>query len=132
MSDEQHQDGPERQQSKPLHWRLGERPMQFGYIFIWIFVFVVAGVLSSGAGLTFIFKHPPAERQGGGQPIPSRGTAPTLAREAGLQMPAKVVGEQDEISAKWPVHVQVPDGGEPRVGGAGRRPWRTCGNPRRL
>ena len=98
MSDEPHQDGPEpRQQSKPLHWRLGERPMQFGYIFIWIFVFVVAGVLSSGAGLTFIFKHPPAERQGGGQPIPSRGTAPTLAREAGLQMPAKVVGEQIKI-----------------------------------
>jgi hypothetical protein len=71
--------------------------MQFGYIFVWIFVFVVAGVLSSGAGLNFIFKHPPKERQGGGTPIPSRGTAPTLAREAGLQLPAKVVGEQIKI-----------------------------------
>ena len=73
-----------------LFARLGERAAQFAYIGLWAGLFLLAGVVSAGATFVPLFRAdppiaPPAE--------PELPAPPARAVEAGLKLPAKVIGD---------------------------------------
>ncbi len=74
--------------------------MQFGYVTLWILLFIVAGIASSGVGLS-LFMAPDAAK-----PVDPSATradersAPRLPVAQGLRLSAKVTGEQIRVWSK--------------------------------
>ena len=79
------------QKRRGLFARLGERAAQFAYIGIWVGLFVLAGLVSAGATFIPFFRPDPPVVPAAEPALPP---APTRNVEAGLKLPAKVVGEQ--------------------------------------
>jgi hypothetical protein len=71
--------------------RLGERTAQFAYIGLWAGIFLLAGIVSTGATFVPFFHRetpiPPAAE-------PTLPPAPQRILDGGLRLPAKVVGEE--------------------------------------
>lgn len=74
-----------------LFARLGERTAQFAYIGVWVGMFLLAGFVSAGATFIPFFKPDAPHVQAAEPPLPP---PPARAVEAGLKMPAKVIGEE--------------------------------------
>ena len=74
-----------------LFARLGERTAQFAYIGVWVGMFLLAGFVSAGATFIPFFTPDPPLVPAVEPPLPP---APARVVEAGLKLPAKVVGDQ--------------------------------------
>ncbi len=79
------------QKRRGLFARLGERAAQFAYIGIWVGLFVLAGLVSAGATFIPFFRPDPPVVPAAEPALPP---APTRIVEAGLTMPAKVIGTE--------------------------------------
>lgn len=82
---------PPRPPRRGIFARTGERTAQFAYIGIWAFMFVIAGLLSAGATFVPFFKRAPPIPPPIEAPLPA---APQRDVSGGLQMPAKVIGDE--------------------------------------
>lgn len=71
--------------------RLSERAAQFAYIGVWVGMFLLAGVVSSGATFVPFFTTDPPAVPTAKPPLPP---PPPRAVQAGLKLPAKVIGEE--------------------------------------
>ncbi len=74
-----------------LFARLGERAAQFAYIGIWVGMFLLAGFVSAGATFVPFFRTDHPMIPAADPPLPA---PPRRAVEAGLKLPAKVIGDQ--------------------------------------